>query len=78
LPVHKYALSVAEGTRLVGDGLGPGSSVAISPDGTKLIFAAFDEGTSYLYLCNMDEFEAQRFFAGSRTFDNILLISWYL
>jgi serine/threonine-protein kinase len=60
LSVYKFALSATEGTSLVDDSFGTGSSVAVSPDGTKLVYAVYSEGTSYLYLRNMDDFEAQR------------------
>lgn len=60
LPVYKYAISIPDETSLVDDLLGSGSSVAISPDGTKLVYAVISNGTSCLYMRNMDHFEAQR------------------
>jgi Tol biopolymer transport system component len=54
--VHKFSLHLPDM-----DFLGcseAGSAVAISPDGTKLVYVAQREGTSYLFLRPMNGFEA--------------------
>lgn len=57
--VHKFTLTLPVGTHIVEDVLGSGCSVAISPDGTELVYAVSVDGTSYLYLRKMNEFEAE-------------------
>lgn len=54
--VHKFSFHLPQGDLLVNSD--EGSSVAISPDGTKLVYVAQRQGISYLFLRPMNGFEA--------------------
>ena len=54
--VHKFSIHLPQG-ELLGN-YGEGSTIAISPDGTNLVYVAQREGNSYLFLRPMHGFEA--------------------
>jgi Tol biopolymer transport system component len=57
LPIHKFTFNLPQSETIGIDSRG--SAVAISPDGTKLVYVSSRGDTSILYLHNMDEFEVE-------------------
>jgi serine/threonine-protein kinase len=56
-PVHKLSLNLTQGDLLRNSH--KGSEIALSPDGSTLIYAAQREGISHLFLRHMSEFGAE-------------------
>ena len=57
LGVKRLAINLPDGVTL--ERLGPGSGVAISPDGSTVVFVGRQQDTTRLYVRHLDQFEAQ-------------------
>jgi len=57
-PVRRYGLDVAPGLPIQNTGVS--HHLAVSPDGTRLVYAVAENGTTELYLHRLDQLEAQR------------------